>query len=75
MSKCAILKADLMSTLQTRSPFLEAHLSRFPATLEKVQLLWQFYVKNGQFLRAAQALAKLAESTEYVASIRLPAIP
>lgn len=33
---------------------------------EKYQLLWQFYVKDGQPLRAAEVLLALAESTEYV---------
>ena len=49
-----------------RPPYLEAHLRREPVTVEKFQLLWQFYVKDGQPLRAAEVLAVLAESTEYV---------
>lgn len=49
-----------------RPPFLEAHLRREPATVKKFQLLWQFYVKNGQPLRAAEVLGLLAESAEYV---------
>jgi nuclear pore complex protein Nup155 len=47
-----------------RPPYLEAHLRREPATVAKYQLLWQFYVKNGQPLRAAEVLGALAESTE-----------
>ncbi|PPQ62740.1 hypothetical protein CVT24_000434 [Panaeolus cyanescens] len=51
--------------LEMRPPFLEAHLRREPATVRKFQLLWQFYVKNGQPLRAAEVLGLLAESTEF----------
>jgi hypothetical protein len=32
--------------------------------VDKYQLLWQFYVKDGQPLRAAEVLGALAESTE-----------
>jgi nuclear pore complex protein Nup155 len=49
-----------------RPAFIEAHLRREPVNLQKWQLLWQFYVKDGQPLRAAEVLAALAESTEYV---------
>ena len=49
-----------------RPAFLEAHLKREPATVQKYQLLWQFYVKNGQPLRAAEVLGALAESDQYV---------
>ena len=52
-----------------RPPYLEAHLRREPVTVEKFQLLWQFYVKDGQPLRAAEVLAVLAESTEYVQTL------
>ena len=48
-----------------RPPYLEAHLRRDPPSLQKFQLLWQFYVKNGQALRAAEVLGAMAESTEY----------
>lgn len=47
-----------------RPAYLEAHLKRDPITVQKFQLLWQFYVKDGQSLRAAEVLAALAESTE-----------
>ncbi|KAF9229208.1 nucleoporin [Gyrodon lividus] len=50
--------------LAMRPQYLEAHLRREPATLPKYQLLWQFYVKDGQPLRAAEVLAILAESTD-----------
>lgn len=48
---------------QMRPAYLEAHLKREPGTVEKYQLLWQFYVKDGQPLRAAEVLAALAKST------------
>ncbi|TFK41242.1 nucleoporin [Crucibulum laeve] len=51
--------------LEMRPTFLEAHLRRDPVTVQKYQLLWQFYVKNGQPLRAAEVLAALAESTQF----------
>ncbi|KAF8898825.1 nucleoporin [Infundibulicybe gibba] len=51
--------------LQMRPPFLEAHLKREPANAHKYQLLWQFYVKNGQPLRAAEVLGALAESDKF----------
>lgn len=44
--------------------FIEAHLKREPVSAQKLQLLWQFYVKDGQPLRAAEVLGALAESTE-----------
>jgi hypothetical protein len=48
-----------------RPAYLQAYLQREPRTLDKYQLLWQFYVKDGQPLRAAEVLATLAESSEY----------
>ncbi|KNZ78533.1 putative nucleoporin [Termitomyces sp. J132] len=57
--------------LEMRPTFLEAHLKREPITVQKFQLLWQFYVKNGQSLRAAEILATLAESTQF--DLELPA--
>lgn len=56
----------LKFSYQIRPPFLESHLRREPVSAEKYQLLWQFYVKDGQPLRAAEVLLALAESTEYV---------
>ena len=50
--------------LEMRPVYLEAHLRREPITLQKCQLLWQFYVKDGQSLRAAEVLGALADSTE-----------
>ncbi|KAG7450597.1 nucleoporin [Guyanagaster necrorhizus] len=51
--------------LEIRPTFLESHLRREPATVKKYQLLWQYYVKDGQPLRAAEVLSALAESTEF----------
>ncbi|KIY50546.1 nucleoporin-domain-containing protein [Fistulina hepatica ATCC 64428] len=51
--------------LEMRPPFLEAHLKRDPPTVQKYDLLWQFYVKSGQSLRAAEVLAALAESPNF----------
>ncbi|KAF5385502.1 hypothetical protein D9757_005350 [Collybiopsis confluens] len=50
--------------LELRPPYLEAHLRREPVSADKYQLLWQFYVKDGQPLRAAEVLLALAESTD-----------
>ena len=47
---------------QMRPAYLEAHLRREPTSVQKLQLLWQFYVKDGQPLRAAEVLAALADS-------------
>ncbi|KAI0374276.1 nucleoporin [Pilatotrama ljubarskyi] len=55
--------------LEMRPAYLEAHLRREPITVEKFQLLWQFYVKDGQPLRAAEVLAVLAESTDFNLSL------
>ncbi|THV07704.1 nucleoporin [Dendrothele bispora CBS 962.96] len=51
--------------LEIRPPFLEVHLRREPVSVEKYQLLWQFYVKDGQPLRAAEVLSTLAESDQF----------
>ncbi|KZT72803.1 nucleoporin [Daedalea quercina L-15889] len=51
--------------LEMRPAYLEAHLRRHPLTVQKLQLLWQFYVKDGQPLRAAEVLTALAESTDF----------
>ena len=60
------LKYCTLTGVKLRPRYLEAHLRREPVTLPKYQLLWQFYVKDGQPLRAAEVLATLAESTECV---------
>src|SRR5882762_3919896 len=51
---------------QMRPAYLEAFLQRDPPKVEKYQLLWQFYVKDGQSLKAAEVLGALAESVESV---------
>lgn len=63
------LNYRMLTGVKLRPQYLEAHLRREPVTLPKYQLLWQFYVKDGQPLRAAEVLAILAESTEYVIGI------
>lgn len=60
--------------LEMRPVYLEPHLRREPGTVQKYQLLWQFYVKDGQPLRAAEVLAAFAESTTYVSKIQDVAI-
>ncbi|KDQ20540.1 hypothetical protein BOTBODRAFT_26554 [Botryobasidium botryosum FD-172 SS1] len=55
--------------LEIRSNFIESHLSHPPRTREKIELLWQLYVRNGQNLRAAQTLAHLAESREFALTL------
>ena len=50
--------------LEMRPVYLEAHLRREPITVQKYQLLWQFYVKDGQPLRAAEVLGVLADTSE-----------
>jgi nuclear pore complex protein Nup155 len=47
-----------------RTPFLESYLKKDPVTIQKYQLLWRYYVKNNQPLRAAEVLGALAESTQ-----------
>jgi nuclear pore complex protein Nup155 len=63
----ACLDWDLI-VAQMRPSYLQAYLKREPRTLDKYQLLWQFYVKDGQPLRAAEVLAAFAESSECVLS-------
>jgi len=55
--------------LEMRPQYLQAYLQREPRTLDKYQLLWQFYIKDGQPLRAAEVLATLAESSEFSLSL------
>jgi nuclear pore complex protein Nup155 len=60
--------ANYSSFRQLRPPYLEAHLKQPPATIQKYSLLWQFYVKSGEPLRAAETLGTLAGSVEYAHS-------
>ncbi|TFK77170.1 nucleoporin [Pluteus cervinus] len=55
--------------LEMRPPYLEAHFKREPHTVQKFQLLWQFYVKNDQPLRAAEVLETLATSIQFDLSL------
>ncbi|KAI0313508.1 nucleoporin [Amylostereum chailletii] len=55
--------------LEMRPAYLEAFLQRDPPAVEKYQLLWQFYVKDGQPLKAAEVLGTLAESTQFPVSL------
>ncbi|GAA5918079.1 hypothetical protein JCM8208_001213, partial [Rhodotorula glutinis] len=56
--------------LETRTPYLEGFLAREPTTLEKSDLLWQYYVRTGRYARAAQVLASLAESAAFPLSLQ-----
>ena len=49
---------------QLRTPFLERYLLRDPVSLERHDLLWQYYVRTSAFTSAARVLANLAESPE-----------
>ncbi|KAI5123612.1 hypothetical protein M0805_003428 [Coniferiporia weirii] len=64
-----IQKSMTDALLEIRPPYLESHLLREPASAYKYQLLWQLYVKNGQYLRAAEVLVALAQSTEFDLSL------
>jgi hypothetical protein len=64
VNQCSIQPLDY--PMQAHTPFIEAHLSRHPISKDRLMLLWQYHVKNGQFLRAAGVLFQLAETTEYV---------
>jgi len=64
-----VLKPVNFIVVQMRPSYLQAYLKREPRTLDKYQLLWQFYVKDGQPLRAAEVLAALAESSEFSLSL------
>jgi nuclear pore complex protein Nup155 len=52
--------------LEQEPRYLEDHLKREPMTLDKYQLLWQYYVKIGMPLRAAEVLGALATSDTWV---------
>jgi hypothetical protein len=57
-------------SLQTRTPYLEGYLAREPTTLEKTDLLWQFYVRTSRYASAASVLASLAESLSLPLSLQ-----
>ncbi|KAF9519855.1 hypothetical protein BS47DRAFT_1387799 [Hydnum rufescens UP504] len=51
--------------LEIQTPFIESHLGREPIVWERCELLWQFYVHHGLFLRAAQTLFNLASNRTF----------
>lgn len=51
--------------LEIRSDYLEQYLLREPASLERYDLLWQYYARHFAHSKAASVLATLAESTEF----------
>lgn len=55
---------------QTRTPYLEGFLAREPTTLEKSDLLWQYYVRTSRYARAASILASLAETAAFPLSLQ-----
>lgn len=61
-----------LALLQTRTPYLEGFLAREPTTLEKTDLLWQYYVRTSRYAAAASVLASLAETSACVLSPPLP---
>ncbi|KAK4336201.1 Nucleoporin NUP157 [Rhodotorula toruloides] len=56
--------------LETRTPYLEGFLAREPTTLEKSDLLWQYYVRTSRYARAASVLASLAETPAFPLSLQ-----
>ncbi|GAA5993501.1 hypothetical protein JCM10908_000619 [Rhodotorula pacifica] len=56
--------------LETRTSYLEAFLSREPTTLEKTDLLWQYYVRTGRYAAAASVLAALADTSAFPLSLQ-----
>ncbi|EJD55558.1 nucleoporin-domain-containing protein [Auricularia subglabra TFB-10046 SS5] len=51
--------------VEIRTPFIEGYLRREPVALERAELLHIYYVKTGQYLRAAETCAALAESHDF----------
>lgn len=51
--------------LDVRAPHLEFFLLQEPMTLERFDLLWQYYARHYQHIKAAHILARLSESTEF----------
>ncbi|KAI8929792.1 Non-repetitive/WGA-negative nucleoporin C-terminal-domain-containing protein [Entophlyctis helioformis] len=47
--------------LQIQSQFLEAYLSEVPDDLVRLELLWQFYVRNSRFGDAARVLSDMSQ--------------
>jgi nuclear pore complex protein Nup155 len=53
------------STHSSGDDYLEQYLLREPVSLERYDLLWQYYARHYQHSKAASVLATLAESTEF----------
>lgn len=48
--------------LEIQSPFLEQYLLEDENDIQRNDLLWRFYVRNGKFMQSAQVLNKIANS-------------
>lgn len=57
--------------LSIRSTFLETYLLSTPISLERYDLLWQYYARHYQHSKAASVLATLAESDEFEGQLAL----
>ncbi|KAK4050871.1 hypothetical protein OIV83_003293 [Microbotryomycetes sp. JL201] len=55
--------------LEARTPYIESYLSREPTTLEKSDLLWQYFVRMSRYGNAAVVLAHLAETLAFPLSV------
>lgn len=61
----SLLTVHLTSYGQVQSNFVESYLMRDSPSLDRYDLLWQYYVRTSQYFKAAQVLSTLASSTEY----------
>lgn len=64
----ALRSTDAISP-QTRTSYLEAFLAREPTTLEKSDLLWQYFVRTTRYAAAASVLAALADTHAFPLSL------
>jgi len=61
-----IEQGSIDQLLEFNTPFLEEFLLKNPTPdLEKANLLWRYYVRNKQLLKAANTLEQLAETDEF----------
>ncbi|KAK9759808.1 hypothetical protein K7432_016807 [Basidiobolus ranarum] len=60
-----IAQGLVQQLLEVQTPYLEDYLQREPLTLEKLDLLWQYYVRAGHYGLAARVQSRLADSTEF----------
>ncbi|KAG8885546.1 hypothetical protein FRB98_001774 [Tulasnella sp. 332] len=58
-------KEDPSMLTEVEHPLVEKYLLHEPQTLQKTELLWQLYVRNGRSMEAARTLAALADSVSY----------